>query len=290
MNMIEVGSENSHTIYLHYQDIGSGKPVVLIHGWPLSHQSWEMQVPELVANGFRVITYCRRGFGHSSKPSSGYDYDTLTDDLHKLITDLELHDATLVGFSMGTGEVARYLSRYGSERVSQAVFISGILPALFKGGDNLDAVEPQVFDNMIASCKKDRFAFLRHFLDDFYSHGLISRSAVSEAVKEFSWSMAIQASPIATIRCIESWAEDFREDARKVMIPCLVIHGTADKITPIEFTGLRLQALLPRCRYVEIEGGPHGVIISHAQEVNSALIGFLKTEARAHRDASLQHH
>lgn len=290
MNMIEVGIENSTPLYLHYEDLGSGKPVILIHGWPLNHQSWEMQVPDLLANGYRVISYCRRGFGFSSKPSTGYDFDTFAEDLHKLITHLDLRDVTLVGFSMGTGEVARYLSSYGSERISRAVFISGILPALVKNADNPDGVEDTIFENMIENCQADRFDFLKEFVDNFYSHGLLNRSAVSDAVKEFSWNTATQASPIATVRCIGSWYEDFRNDVSKITVPCLVIHGSADKITPVKNTAVRLKQLLPRCRYVELEGAPHGLIISHANEVNSTLIDFIRSEGKTYKETPIFPH
>lgn len=289
MNMINVGFENSSPINLHYEDIGSGKPIILIHGWPLNHQSWEKQIPDLVANGYRVITYCRRGFGHSSKPSVGYEYDTFAEDLHKLITHLNLHNITLVGFSMGTGEVARYISTYGSEKVSRAVFISGILPALLKSDENPEGVDESVFEGMIEKCQDDRLQFLRGFLDDFYSHGMLNRSTVSEAVRDFSWSIAAQASPIATLRCIGSWLEDFRQDIKKIEVPSLVIHGSGDKITPIKNTGERLHKLLPSCQYVEIEGAPHGLIVSHADEVNAILLDFLSSSTQRLEPAPLQH-
>ena len=224
MDHIEVGRENSKPIKIHYEDMGSGKPVILIHGWPLNHQSWDMQVPTLLAEGYRVITYCRRGFGFSSKPSEGYDYNTLADDLSELIHQLNLTDVTLVGFSMGTGEVARYLAKYGSSRVSKAVFISGILPALLKSESNTEGIDESFFREMIEDCNSDRPAFMQTFLDNFYSHGILNRAAVSDAVKHFSWITAMQASPIATISCINSWLEDFRGDIQTITIPSLIIH------------------------------------------------------------------
>ena len=290
MNMIEVGSENSSPIYLHYEDLGAGKPVILLHGWPLNHQSWEMQVPELIARGHRVITYCRRGFGDSSKPSTGYNYDTFAEDLHKVITHLDLREVTLVGFSMGTGEVARYLATYGDERISRAAFISGILPALLKDDDNPEGVDGKVFDSMIDGIKKDRFAFMKNFFSDFYGHGLINISEVSEEVKAFSWNVACQASPIATVGCIESWFEDFRSDISKIKVPCLVIHGSGDKVTPLKNTGLRLKQMLPRCRYVELDGAPHGLIVSHAKEVNASLIEFLRQDSLRYDEAVVVPH
>ena len=279
MNHITVGTENSQSINIHYEDLGSGKPVILIHGWPLTHQSWEMQVPALLANGNRVITYCRRGFGQSSKPSSGYDYNTLADDLSDIINHLNLTNVTLVGFSMGTGEVARYLAKYGATRINKAVFISGILPALLKTENNPDGVDEKVFRNMIEKCTEDRPAFMQEFIDNFYAHGVLNRADVSDGIKQFSWNMAMQASPIATVSCISSWLEDFRGDIQTITIPTLVIHGSGDKITPIKATGERLRALLPNCEYIELNGAPHGLTVSHPQEVNAALISFINSKS-----------
>lgn len=290
MHYVEVGKENSGTIDLHYQDLGSGKPVILIHGWPLSERSWEKQVPTLLAQGFRVITYDRRGFGESSKPSDGYDYDTFADDLHTLITKLNLRDITLVGFSMGTGEIARYISTYGSKHIAKAVFISGILPALVRTNDNPEGVERGIFDTMIKKCIEDRPAFLLEFLKNFYGHGILGRKEVSEEIIRMSWNIAIEASPIATIRCIGAWLEDFRADIKKINVPCLVIHGSGDKITPIKVTGHRLRDSLPGCTYVEIPDAPHGLLVSHAEEVNSYLISFLTSgKAQTEAEREMQH-
>lgn len=289
MHYIQVGKENSATIDLHYQDYGSGKPVVLLHGWPLSEASWEAQIPVLLANGYRVIAYTRRGFGESSKPAKGYDYDTFAEDLDTVINKLDLKDVTLVGFSMGTGEVARYLSTYGSERIEKAVFISGILPALLKTENNPEGVEKEIFDGMIKKCIDDRPAFIAGFLKDFFSHGIIGRKAVSEEMIRYSWNLAMQASGIATTGCINSWLEDFRDDVKKIKIPSLVIHGSDDKITPLNVCGARLKEMLPGCEYLEIDGGPHGLLASHAQEVNEALVKFLGASRPAYAETTLRH-
>lgn len=289
MHYIEVGRENSATIDLHYQDHGSGKPVILLHGWPLNERSWENQEAVLLAKGFRVISYARRGFGESSKPASGYDYDTFAEDLHKLITRLDLREITLIGFSMGTGEIARYISTYGSERVEKAVFISGILPALLKTEGNPMGVEKKVFDEMIRKCIEDRPAFIKGFLKDFYSHGIIGLKDVSQEVIDFSWNLAMEASAIATVKCIDSWLEDFRSDIAKIKIPTLVIHGSGDKITPIKATGERLKEMLPGAQFLELEGGPHGLLASHASDVNAALVRFLGEARSSYTESELRH-
>ena len=289
MHYIEVGKENEATIDLHYQDHGTGKPIILLHGWPLSERSWEAQIPVLLANGYRVISYARRGFGESSKPATGYNYDTFAEDLHHIITKLNLTDITLVGFSMGTGEVARYISLYGDERIEKAVFISGILPALLKTESNQDGVEKKVFDDMIRKCIEDRPEFMHKFLTDFYSHGIIGRKAVSDEMIRFSWTLAMEASGIATVNCIDAWGEDFRDDVKKVQVPSLVIHGSGDKITPVDICGRRLKSMLPRCEYLEIDGGPHGLLASHAEEVNAALVRFLNKGAEKFSSTEIRH-
>lgn len=289
MHYIEVGKENSATIDLHYQDHGSGKPIILLHGWPLNERSWEAQVPVLLANGYRVISYARRGFGESSKPATGYNYDTFADDLHAIITKLDLKDITLVGFSMGTGEVARYISQYGDERIEKAIFISGILPALLKIENNPEGIEKSVFDDMIKKCIEDRPAFIARFLKDFYSHSIVGRKAVSEEMFKFSWNLAMEASGIATTNCIDAWGEDFREDIKKIKVPSLVIHGSGDKITPIDICGKRLKEMLPGCEYLEIDGGPHGLLASHAEEVNAALVRFLNLNKTTYIETEIRH-
>ena len=289
MHYIQVGQENLATVDLHYQDHGSGKPVVLLHGWPLNERSFENQEAVLLAKGFRVISYARRGFGESSKPATGYNYDTLAEDLYRVILKLDLREVTLVGFSMGTGEIARYLSTYGAERIEKAVFISGILPALLKTEGNPMGVEKKVFDEMIKKCIEDRPAFIKSFLKDFYSHGVIGLKDVSQEVIDFSWLLAMEASSIATVKCIDAWLEDFRSDIAKITIPTLVIHGSGDKITPIKATGERLKEMLPGCQYLEIEGGPHGLLASHANEINSALLKFLGEARATYAETELRH-
>ena len=290
MHYIEVGKENAASIDLHYQDHGTGKPVILLHGWPLNERSWENQEAVLLAKGFRVISYARRGFGESSKPATGYNYDTFAEDLHRLITRLDLREITLVGFSMGTGEIARYLGTYGSERVEKAVFISGILPALLKTDGNSLGVDKKVFDEMKKKCVENRPTFIKGFLKDFYSHSAIGLKDVTQEVIDFSWNLAMEASAIATVNCIDAWLEDFRPDIAKIKIPSLVIHGSGDKITPIDATGRRLKEMLPSSQYVEIDGGPHGLLASHANEVNAALVRFLgESKSMFAESAELRH-
>lgn len=288
MAFIKVAEQNEGPIGLYFTDHGKGQPVVLIHGWPLSSRSWEKQEGMLLSNGYRVISYDRRGFGESSKPIDGYDYDTFAADLDVLVTTLDLHDAILVGFSMGAGEVARYLRNYGSSRISRAVIISGITPAMLKSEDNPEGVDRSVFDGIQEKILNDRLAFLTGFFKDFYGHGLLSTVAVSDEVLRFSWNIASMASPIGTLKCVTAWLEDFRSDAKHITVPLLVIHGDSDKILPIEATGARLRDLVPDCEFVEIRGGPHGVILSHPQEVNATLIRFLTRQSAMERESIIE--
>jgi pimeloyl-ACP methyl ester carboxylesterase len=274
MPYIRVGKENSGNIDLYYEDHGSGKPVVLIHGWPLSGGSWEKQTAALLEAGYRVITYDRRGFGESSKPASGYDYDTMAGDLHKVITKLDLRDLALVGFSMGGGEVARYLGTHGSERVSQAVFISAIPPFLLKTPDNPGGVDASVFDGIKVALAADRPAFLAQFLSDFYDVDVLGKR-VSPQVVQLSWNIAAGASPKGTLDCVQAWLTDFRMDLARIDIPTLVIHGDADRILPIEATGMRTHDAVKGSRLVAVEGGPHGLTWTHAEQVNRELLAFL---------------
>jgi non-heme chloroperoxidase len=275
MPYINVGKENSGSIDLYYEDHGTGKPVILIHGWPLSGRSWEKQVPVLLAAGFRVITYDRRGFGDSSKPTSGYDYDTFAEDLHKLVTKLDLCDATLVGFSMGGGEVARYLGTYGAERIEKAVFLASIPPFLLKTPDNLGGVDGGVFDGIKAGIVADRLAFLTAFFANFYNVDVLGGKRVSDQVVRFSWNVAAGASPTGTLDCVSAWLTDFRKDLARINIPTLVVHGDADRILPIDATGKRMNELIKGSRFVVIEGGPHGLNWTHAEQVNRELLNFL---------------
>jgi pimeloyl-ACP methyl ester carboxylesterase len=276
LSYINVGQENSTPINLYYEDHGSGPPVVLIHGWPLSGRSWEKQLTALLAAGRRVITYDRRGFGKSSQPATGYDYDTFAEDLHKLVTTLDLRDFALVGFSMGGGEVARYLGTYGTERVSKAVFMAAVPPFLLKTPDNPNGVDGSVFDGIKQGIAADRPAFLSQFLANFYNVDVLRGKQISDEVVRDSWNIASSASPIGTLDCVTAWYTDFRKDLARIDVPTLIIHGDSDRILPIEVTGKPTQAAIKGSRLVTVKGGPHGLNWTHADEVNRELVGFLK--------------
>ena len=276
MAKLKVGLESHQPIKLHFEDYGSGKPVVLIHGWPLSGRSWEAQVPALVDAGFRVITYDRRGFGSSSQPWSGYDYDTFAADLHALITHLDLKDVTLVGFSMGGGEVARYIATHGSARVSKAVFAGAVPPYLYKTADNpeggLDDATIKQFQGGVIG---DRMAFLDGFTHAFFGVG--GKLAVSEAQRVYARDIAAFASPKGTLDCIAAFSyTDFRADLKKIKVPTLVIHGDSDGIVPLEVSGARTHKAIAGSVLKVIKGAPHGFNLSHAAEFNKALLEFLK--------------
>lgn len=275
MPYITVDKENSGPIDLYYGDHGAGKPVVLVHGWPLSGASWEKQVPVLLDAGYRVIAYDRRGFGDSSKPVSGYNYDTLTEDLHKLITKLDLRDIVLVGFSMGGGEVARYLGVHGTERVRAAVFMSAVPPFLLKTPDNPEGVNASVFEGIKQAIAADRPAFLSKFLADFYNVDVFLGKKVSDEVVRLGWNIASGASPKGTLDCVSAWTTDFRTDLKRVDIPTLVIHGDADRIVPFANSGKRTPEFVKGSRLVVVEGGPHGINWTHAEKVNQELLTFL---------------
>lgn len=275
MPYINVGQENSGKIDLYYEDHGSGKPVVLIHGWPLSGRSWEKQTSALLEAGYRVITYDRRGFGASSKPTFGYDYDTLAADLSEVLTTLDLRDAAIVGFSMGGGEVARYLGINGSERVSKAVFIAAIPPFLLKTSDNPEGADGALFEGIKKAIVADRPAFLSKFLSDFYNVDVLGGKRISEQVVQLSWNIAAGASPKGSLDCVSAWLTDFRNDLKKINIPTLVIHGDADRILPIAITGKRTHEAVKGSRLVTVPGGPHGLIWTHAEIVNRELLDFL---------------
>ncbi|WP_375433045.1 alpha/beta fold hydrolase [uncultured Friedmanniella sp.] len=275
MATFAVGLENGTPIELHYTDQGDGTPVVLIHGWPLSGRSWESQVGALVAAGYRVITYDRRGFGQSSQPWEGYDYDTFTADLAGLLTHLDVRGATLVGFSMGGGEVVRYLSTYGTERVDKAVLAAAVPPYLYKSDDNPDGgLDDATIAGFQAGVTGDRAAFLEEFTVGFFSAG--RKLKVSEAARQYAVSLAAVASPKATLDCIAAFGRtDFRADVAAVTVPTLVIHGDSDGIVPLEVSGQRSAAAIPGAELVVIKGGPHGLNVSHAEEFNAALLAFL---------------
>jgi non-heme chloroperoxidase len=273
---ITVGQENSTAIELYYEDHGSGKPVILIHGWPLSGASWEKQVAALLAGGHRVITYDRRGFGKSSQPATGYDYDTFAEDLNKLVSALDLHDFALVGFSMGGGEVARYIGRYGADRVSKAAFLGAVPPFLLKTGDNPNGVDISVFDGIKKAIVADRPAFLTQFLHNFYNVDVLGGKLISDEVVRLSWNTATGASPKGTLDCVTTWYTDFRKDLTRVDVPTLVIHGDSDRIVPIDVSGRQTQKAIKGSRLVVIKDGPHGFTWTHADQVNAELVSFLK--------------
>jgi pimeloyl-ACP methyl ester carboxylesterase len=275
MPTITVGKENSGNIDLYYEDHGSGNPVILVHGWPLSGAAWEKQVPVLLEAGHRVITYDRRGFGDSSKPTTGYDYDTFAEDLNKLVTTLNLQDAALVGFSMGGGEVARYLGKYGSKRVSKAVFIASIPPFLLKTPDNPEGVDGGVFEGIKKGIAADRLKFLSQFLSNFYNLDVLGGKLISDQAVQLSWNIGAGASPKGTLDCVSAWLTDFRNDLKKIDVPTLVIHGDSDRILPLSATGKRTPEFVKGSKLVVVEGGPHGLTWTHAEKVNSALLDFL---------------
>jgi non-heme chloroperoxidase len=275
MPYVTVGTENSANIELYYEDHGSGKPVVLIHGYPLSGASWEKQVPALLEGGYRVITYDRRGFGNSSQPTEGYNYDTFAEDLHKLITHLQLQDFSLVGFSMGGGEIARYFGKYGPIGASKAVIIGGIPPFLLKTGDNRDGVDGDVFEGIKKAVVKDRYAFFTEFFKNFFNADQLLGKRVSEEVIRASWNLAAGASATASLACVSTWYEDFRQDLHRMDVPTLIIHGDSDRIVPIEASGQRTAKLVKGARLVVVKGGPHCITWTHAEEVTSELVSFL---------------
>lgn len=277
MSRITVGQENSTPIDLYYEDHGTGKPVVFIHGWPLSGVFWEKQVMALLSGGYRVITYDRRGFGQSSKPTTGYDYNTLVEDLHKLVLKLDLRDLTLVGYSMGGGEVARYLGTHGSERVRKAVFMSAIPPFLLKTPDNPNGVDESVFNGIKQAITTDRPAFLSNFLSNFYNVDVLGGNRISDQVVQYSWNVAASASAKGTLDCVSAWYTDFRKDLAGINIPTLIIHGDNDRIVPIGITGALTHELVKGSKFVVIKDAPHGLNWTHAEEVNRALLDFLST-------------
>jgi len=261
ISTIKVGQENAQPIEIYYEDHGSGSPVVLIHGWPLNGDAWEKQTAALLAAGHRVITYDRRGFGRSSKPGIGYNYDTFAADLNALLSALDLTGVSLVGHSMGTGEITRYIGKYGTKRLHKAVLIGTLGPYLVKAQDNPEGVDPP--------------ATLVEFLKNFYSVGGADGKLVSERVIEANWTVAIGASPIGTVACVDAWIEDFRKDIARNDLPTMLIHGDDDRILPAEVTSRRQGKLIKGVKYIEIKGGSHGLPWTHAEEINSELVAFL---------------
>ena len=276
MGMITVGQENSTSVELYYEDHGSGKPVILIHGYPLNGASWEKQTAALLAAGHRVITYDRRGFGKSSQPTTGYDYDTFAADLHTLVTTLALRDVALVGFSMGGGEVARYLGKYGSAGVRKAGILSGVPPYLLKAPDNPDGVDISIFNGIETAVRADRYAFFTDFFKNFYNTDVLLGKGLSEQAVQASWNVAVGSSPTASLACVRTWYTDFRKDLPRIDVPTLVMHGDADRILPIAASGARTAQLIKGARLVVVKGAPHGMLWTHADQVSAELVGFLK--------------
>jgi non-heme chloroperoxidase len=281
MPTVTVGQENSAGIEIYYEDHGAGQPVVLIHGYPLSGRAWDKQVPALLEAGYRVITYDRRGFGQSSQPAAGYDYDTFTADLSTLMERLDLHDAVLAGHSMGTGEVTRYLGTYGSERVSKAALLAPIPPFLLKTDDNPEGVDGAVFEGIKAAILKDRDAYFKDFLDNFYNVDKLGGTRISDQAWQASFNVAAGSSPYATFACVETWLTDFRADLPKIDVPVLVVHGTEDRILPFDATAAPLPTLIADCTLVAVEGGPHNIGWTHPDEVNGALLEFIAANVPA---------
>lgn len=275
MPYIDVGKENSTSIHLYYEDHGSGRPVILIHGYPLSSASWEKQIPVLLEAGYRVIAYDRRGFGKSSQPTTGYHYDIFAEDLRRIVTHLKLRDFVLVGFSMGGGEVARYIGKFGSKDVSKAVIIGGIPPYLLKTGDNPEGVDGSVFEGIKKAVAADRYAFFTEFFKNFYNTDVHLGKRVSEQAIQASWNVAAIASATASLACVPTWHEDFRHDVAKIDVPTLVIHGDSDRIVPITAAGYRTAKMVNGAELVVVKDGPHNIAWTHAEEVNSALVNFL---------------
>lgn len=278
MGHVTVGQENSTAIELYYEDHGSGAPVVLIHGWPLNGASWENQTAALLDAGHRVITYDRRGFGRSSQPSVGYDYDTFAADLDVLMRHLDLQDAALVGFSMGTGEVTRYLGTYGSARVRKAALLGVIPPFLLKTADNVEGVDASVFQGIRDGIVVDRPAFLLQFLRNFYNYDTLGGTRISEQALMHSWNVAVSASAKGSLDCVTAWLTDFRRDLPKIDVPTLIVHGDADQILPFDVTAKRLAPLIKGATLVTLAGAPHGMLLTHAAEVNQALLPFLSAD------------
>jgi non-heme chloroperoxidase len=275
MPYLKVGQENTGSIELYYEDHGAGPPVVLIHGYPLSGRAWEKQAPMLLDDGRRVITYDRRGFGRSSQTAVGYDYDTFASDLHVLMESLDLRDVVLVGHSMGTGEVTRYLGRYGSARVAKGVLISPIPPFLLQAPDNPDGLPASMFDGFIQSARQDSAAWMKSFLDNYFNIDKFRGTLVSDQYYQACWNIAVSASPTAAVACIPTWETDFRADLPKINVPMLVIQGDDDRVLPYPKTGQRLPGLIKDMQLVTIDQGPHAIAWTHADQVNAALLKFI---------------
>jgi non-heme chloroperoxidase len=285
MNYITTKNRSGKEVYIHYEDLGAGQPVLLIHGWPLSLDMWEYQVAELLANGHRVISYDRRGFGKSSRPAAGYDYDTLADDLKALMDTLDLQDTILVGFSMGGGEVARYFSRYGGARVSKVVLISSVTPYMLKTDDNPEGMEESVFNEMADKMKNDRIGFLETFGKQFFGVNMVNHP-ISAPLLQYYLTLESLASPIATAECAKAFAfTDFREDMQSIGVPTLIVHGDADKTVPIEASGDKAAKMIRNSTYLVYEGAPHGLFYTHRQQLNEDMLNFFRIPVSKRSDA-----
>ena len=261
-------------VEISYKDYGHGRPIVLIHGWPLSKEMWEYQIEDLVNAGLRVIKYDRRGFGKSSKPWGSYDYDTLTSDLNTIMEELDLKDAILCGFSMGGGEAVRYLSQYGSARVSKLVLISAVTPYLQHSADNPDGVPAEVFEEMMTQMKADRIGFLDEFGKKFFGVNMLNHPD-SSPLLDYYRHLASVAAPRATQQCAISFAStDFREDVKAIAIPTLIIHGDDDQTVPIKVSSDRTASMIPGAIYKVYEGAPHGLFYTHKEQLNQDLVDF----------------
>jgi non-heme chloroperoxidase len=288
MSRLTVGQENNADIEIYYEDHGSGQPVVLIHGYPLNGHSWEKQTKALLDAGYRVIAYDRRGWGQSSQPTSGHDYDTYAADLKELLDQLDVSDIVLCGFSMGTGEVARYLGTYGSDRVEKAVLLGAVPPFLLKTDDNPEGVDGSVFDGIKETVLKDRYVWFKQFFDDFYNVDKLAPERISEQAWQASFNVACMGSAYSSYACVDTWLTDFRGDLPKINVPTLVVHGTEDRILPFDATAGRLSDLIDDVKVVPVEGGPHNIGWTHPEVVNPLLVRFIENgldavdEARLH--------
>ncbi|WP_434742795.1 alpha/beta fold hydrolase [Micromonospora sp. SH-82] len=281
MPFVTVGAENLAPIDLYYEDHGTGQPVVLIHGFPFNGATWEKQVGPLLQAGYRTITYDRRGFGNSAQPSTGYDYDTFAADLDVLLTELNLTDVILVGHSMGTGEVTRYLGTYGSERISKAVLAAPLAPYLLKTADNPEGVEQSLFDGFKQAIVADRFAYLTKFCDSFFNYPENRGKLVSEEAYRAHWDIGSRASAIGTLECVDAWLTDFRGDLPRIDVPVQIIQGDQDQVLPYPKTGQRLQPMIADSRLVTLRGAPHGIPWTNADEMNRAMLDFIGQPAMA---------
>jgi non-heme chloroperoxidase len=276
MAMITVGKENSMPIDLYYEDLGEGQPVVLIHGYPLNGHSWERQTTALLDAGYRVIAYDRRGWGQSSQPTIGHDYDTYAADLNELLEQLEITDIVVAGFSMGTGEVIRYLGTYGSERVQKAALFGAIPPFLLKTDDNPEGVDGSVFEGIKEAATKDRYVWFKQFFDDFNNVDKLHPERISDQALQASFNVACMGSAYSSVACVDTWLTDFRDDLPKIDVPVLVVHGTEDRILPYESTAARLPDLIDDVKVVPVEGGPHNIGWTHPEVLNPLFVAFLE--------------